>query len=149
MKKRYVVLVAIKLAFVAVMIIGCSNRKGFEPPDLPTEQPLIETPNLPDKPSEPTGNPTDFSSGNPPEPDLELLKLQDCSIDFFGTWKVIAFMPNALKVMGVLQTHKYLSIARDALGAEIEYQFDYYMFNGLKYYDFEYISSRNGSSDQW
>ena len=69
MEKREVVLVAIILAFTAVMIIGCSNRKGFETLNLPTGQPIIETPNLPDKPSEPTGNPTEFSSDNPPEPE--------------------------------------------------------------------------------
>jgi hypothetical protein len=62
----------------------------------------------------------------------------DCPVDFFGTWKVIDFLPKAFTVMGVLQSHKYQLIAHDVLGKEIEFQSNFYKFEDLIFSDIVY-----------
>lgn len=61
-----------------------------------------------------------------------------CSVDFYGKWRVIGFLPNALSITGVLQPYKYQLIACDALGKELEYQFDYYRFEETVYNNITY-----------
>jgi hypothetical protein len=62
----------------------------------------------------------------------------DYLTDFFGTWKAVDYLPNVFLPTGVLQPFKYLSIARDVLGKEIEFQAEFYRFDKYIFDDIEY-----------
>ena len=71
----------------------------------------------------------------------------DSSFGFLGVWKAVDFLPNMFLLTGMLQPHKYLSMARDALDKEIEYQSGFYRFDTVIFTDIEYILKNYTSDD--
>jgi hypothetical protein len=73
--------------------------------------------------------------------------MNNSPLSFYGTWRVVEFLPNTFSIMGVLQPYLYLSMASEALNKEIECQSDFYRFDDFMYTNIEYKVKKIISAD--